>query len=83
MNKEEIKQQVIDSVASTMGVDAKSLSEKTKMKEDLLADSIDAVDIIVDLESRFEVEFADLDVNKVNFETIGDICEFVENQINK
>ena len=58
--------------------DANSLTMETSLKEDLDADSLDAVEVIMALEEEFDIEIPDDEAE--NFKTIGDIVEYIEAQ---
>ena len=60
---------VIDADASTMTMD-------TKVKEDLNADSLDVVELMMDLEENFGVTISDEEATKMS--TIGDIVKYIE-----
>ena len=49
----------------------------TSLTEDLEADSLDAVEVIMALEDEFGIEIPDEEAE--HFKTIGDICKFIEN----
>lgn len=53
-----------------------SIYMETSLKEDLDADSLDAVEVIMALEDEFDIEIPDEDAE--NFKTIGDIVEYIE-----
>ena len=50
----------------------------TSLKEDLDADSLDAVEVIMALEDEFDIEIPDEEAE--NFKTIGHIVEYIEAQ---
>lgn len=54
-----------------------SITLDTSLTEDLEADSLDAVEVIMALEDEFGVEIPDEEAE--HFKTIGDICKFIEN----
>ena len=58
--------------------DSDSLTMETSLKDDLDADSLDAVEVIMALEEEFDVEIPDEEAE--NFKTIGDIVEYIEAQ---
>ena len=58
--------------------DADSLTMETSLKDDLDADSLDAVEVIMALEEEFDIEIPDDEAE--NFKTIGDIVEYIEAQ---
>lgn len=52
---------------------------ETSMMKDLDADSLDAVEIMMELEDEFDIEIPDEDAE--SFKTIGDIVKYVESKI--
>ena len=65
-------------IADQLGVDnVEELTLETSLKEDLDADSLDAVEVIMALEDEFGIEIPDEEAE--NFKTIADICKFIEN----
>ena len=54
-----------------------TITLETSLTEDLEADSLDAVEVIMALEDEFGIEIPDEEAE--NFKTIGDICKFIEN----
>ena len=65
-------------IADQLGIDnADELTLETSLKEDLDADSLDAVEVIMALEDEFGIEIPDEEAE--HFKTIGDICKFIEN----
>ncbi|WP_297131173.1 acyl carrier protein [Terrisporobacter sp.] len=70
-------EKIKDIIAEQLGLeDADSISVETSLKEDLDADSLDAVEVIMALEDEFDIEIPDEQAE--NFKTIGDIVEYVE-----
>lgn len=57
--------------------DVDTITLDTSLKEDLEADSLDAVEVIMALEDEFGIEIPDEEAE--HFKTIGDICKFIEN----
>ena len=57
--------------------DVDSITLDTSLAEDLEADSLDAVEVIMALEDEFGIEIPDEEAE--HFKTIGDICKFIEN----
>ena len=58
--------------------DSDSLTMETSLKDDLDADSLDAVEVIMALEEEFDIEIPDEEAE--NFKTRGDIVEYIEAQ---
>ena len=57
--------------------DVDTITLDTSLTEDLEADSLDAVEVIMALEDEFGIEIPDEEAE--HFKTIGDICKFIEN----
>lgn len=69
---ETVKKAIVDELS----IDPKKVTLDSKLKEDLGADSIDAVQIIMDLEDAFGIEI-DED-NAGAMETVGDVVKYIE-----
>ena len=69
---EKIKEIIIDE----LGIDESKVTMDARFKEDLGADSLDAVEIIMQVEEEFGVEITE-DVNQ-NMTDIGDIVKYIE-----
>lgn len=65
-----------DIVAEQMGIDATSITLDSKLVEDIGADSLDTVEILMQIESEFGVELNDDDI--VKCKTFGDVVRYVE-----
>ena len=57
--------------------DVDTITLDTSLTEDLEADSLDAVEVIMALEDEFGIEIPDEEAE--HFKTISDICKFIEN----
>ena len=65
-----------DIIVEQLGVDASLVTEDTNLMKDLEADSLDAVEIIMAIESQFDIEIPDEEAEK--FQTVEDLVEYVE-----
>lgn len=63
-------------IVERLNVDLAEVSLESGIKEDLGADSIDVVDLIMELEDEFECEIKDEDAEKIN--TVGDIVNYID-----
>lgn len=64
-------------IADQLGIDnVDEITLETSLMEDLEADSLDAVEIIMSLEDEFDIEIPDEDAE--NFKTVGDLCKYIE-----
>ncbi|MFZ5968078.1 MAG: acyl carrier protein [Bacillota bacterium] len=70
---EKIKEIIIDQLGLDDDVE---ITKETSLMNDLEADSLDAVEIIMAIEDEFDVEIPDEDAE--NFKNIGDIVKYVE-----
>ena len=65
-------------IAEQLSVDADSITEASSFKDDLGADSLDVVDLVMALEDEFDVEIPEDQVE--NIKTVGDIVKFIEDK---
>jgi len=66
-------------ISSKIQVDADKITQETSLMKDLEADSLDAVEIIMGIEERFDIEIPDSAAEA--FENVGDIVRYVESKI--
>lgn len=72
MEFEKIKAVIVDQ----LGVDEAQVTMTASFTEDLGADSLDLVDLIMGLEQEFDIEIPDEDVEKIT--TVGDAVKYVK-----
>lgn len=65
-------------IVEELGVDETEVTTEAKLIEDLGADSLDTVELIMKFEEEFDVEIADEEAEKLS--TVGDIIKFLENK---
>lgn len=65
-----------DIVVDQLDVDADKVTMGASISEDLGADSLDIVDLVMSLEEEFDMEIPDEAVE--NIKTIGDIVKYIE-----
>lgn len=63
-------------LAAQFDVEADFITNDTDIQQDLNADSLDIVDLIMSIEDEFEVEVPDDAVDEVK--TVGDLVKFIE-----
>ena len=71
-----VSDKVFDIVAERMGVKKEDISEQTSFITDLGADSLDQVELIMELEDQFDLNIPDEKAEKI--ETIGDAIRYIE-----
>lgn len=69
-------EKISELLADKFDVDAATLTMETSIKEDLNADSLDIVELMMDLEENFGIKIADEEAMQMS--TIGDIVKYVE-----
>lgn len=62
-------------IVERLDVDAAEVTLEASIKEDLGADSLDVVDLIMELEDEFDLEISDDEAAKIS--TVGDIVEYI------
>lgn len=68
-------QKVKSIIADQLGVDEEEIAMESSFVDDLGADSLDIVELIMAIESEFNVEFPDEDAEKVA--SVGDVVEYI------
>lgn len=60
-----------------LGLDSEEVKLESKIIEDFGADSLDCVEICMELEEEFQIEIPDNDVQRLKAATVADIVEYV------
>lgn len=66
-------------ISEQLGIEVDNITEASYIQEDLGADSLDIVDLIMAIEDEFDVEIPEDQVE--NIKTIGDIVKFIEDTV--
>lgn len=69
-------EKICNLLAEKFDADASTLTAETSIKDDLNADSLDIVELMMDLEEECGITIPDEDA--VNLSTIGDIIAYIE-----
>lgn len=73
----DIFEKVKELIADRLDVEDKdSISEDSSITDDLGADSLDVVDLVMDIEENFSIEIPEDQVE--NIKTVGDIVKYIE-----
>lgn len=75
MAKEEIFDKLKELVVDQLGVDDDEVTAEATIQEDLGADSLDLVDLVMAVEEEFDVKIADEDLEGIK--TVGDIVDYI------
>ena len=63
-------------LASQLNVDEKKITEQSRIVEDLGADSLDMIEMLMALEEQFQISVPDEEAE--NLKTVGDIAKFID-----
>ena len=66
-------------LAEQLDADVDEMTLETRIGDDLGADSLDVVEMLMAIEDEFEVEIPDEDIE--GLKTIGDVVEYINNNI--
>ncbi|AIY84943.1 acyl carrier protein [Clostridium baratii] len=66
-------------IAEKLSVDPSEITQDASFIDDLNADSLDIVELIMALEDELDMEIPDEDVE--GFKTVGDVVEYVKNHV--
>ena len=72
----DVSQRVIDIVAEQLGVDKEKVASETSFVNDLGADSLDTVELVMELEEEFDINIPDDAAEKI--QTVGQAIQFIE-----
>jgi len=75
MRDEPIQERVIAKICEYFGKEREEVTPETRFSEDVLADSLDTVEIIMELEEEFGINLSDDVVEKIR--TVGQAAEQV------
>ena len=72
----DIFEQVKKILCDQLDLDEEQVTEDSEVIDDLGADSLDIVDLVMSLEEEFDTEIPDEDIE--NLRTVGDIVKYIE-----
>lgn len=75
MTQSEILDKVKEIVSKQLSVSEKQVTAEASFIEDLGADSLDTVELIMSLEEKFDIEISDEDAEKIK--TVQDVVEYI------
>jgi len=77
----EIKEKVKEIIVNQLGVNADEVTEEASFIDDLGADSLDTVELVMAFEEEFNQEIPDEEAEKLK--TVGDAVKYIEGKLQK
>jgi acyl carrier protein len=65
-------------IVDRLGVEESEIKLESSFKEDLGADSLDVVELVMELEDEFDMEISDEDAEKIN--SVADVVNYIQSQ---
>lgn len=78
---DEIEEKVISIVSEQMGVDKAEVKRETSFVNDLNADSLDTVELVMEFEDEFEMSIPDEEAEKI--QTVGQAIDYIAEHLKK
>jgi acyl carrier protein len=79
MSKEDILAKLKPVIAEQLGVDESEVRDEASFTEDLNADSLDLVELIMSLEEQFDLQISDEDAEKIT--TVGEAVDYIQDHM--
>ena len=79
MERKEIFEKVVNVLSDKLGVERSSIAESSSLTDDLGADSLDLVDLVMELEEQFGVKIDDSELEKLS--TVKDVVDYIEKSL--
>jgi len=76
---QEIQNKVIEIISEQMGVDKSEITRETSFINDLNADSLDTVELVMEFEDEFDMSIPDEEAEKI--QTVGAAIDYIVNTI--
>ncbi|KAA3608022.1 MAG: acyl carrier protein [Planctomycetota bacterium] len=76
MSQNEIEEKVYEIICEHMGASRDKLAPETSFINDLGADSLDTVELVMEFESAFDITIPDEDAEKI--QTVGDAINYIQ-----
>jgi acyl carrier protein len=80
MSEMNIAEEVKKIIKEQLSVEESSVNENAKFIDDLGADSLDTVELVMAFEEKFDIEIPDEDAQKIK--TVGEAIEYIKKKVN-
>ena len=77
MNKEEIFEELKKIIVEQLGVNEENITMQASFIDDISADSLDIVELVMNIEEKFDLEIPDSEAEKIA--TVEDVVEYILN----
>ncbi len=77
-NREEVAKKIKNVIVEQLGVDIGEVTENASFVDDLGADSLDTVELVMAFEEKFNLEIPDEEAEKI--QTVGDAINYIVSQ---
>ena len=74
-SRDEVYEQVREILVERLDIDEADVTQQASLRDDLKADSLDLVELIMDLEERFAIKISDDEAQSIA--TVGDAVDFI------
>ena len=79
MSDEEILEKLKDIIVEQLGVERDIIRKESTFVDDLSADSLDIVELVMSIEESFDIEIPDQDAEKIV--TVGDVINYIKEKL--
>jgi acyl carrier protein len=76
-----VEERVIEIVCENLGVNKEQVTRNTSFIEDVGADSLDIVELVMELEEEFDIQIPDEQAEKIK--TVGEAIDYIERELGK
>jgi acyl carrier protein len=76
-----VEERVIEIVCENLGVSKEQVTRSTRFIDDIGADSLDIVELVMELEEEFEITIPDEEAEKIK--TVGEAIDYIEKEQGK
>ena len=74
-----IEERVIQLVCDNLGVSREQVTRNTSFQDDIGADSLEVVELVMELETEFEITIPDDEAERIR--TVGEAIDYVEREV--
>ena len=75
------EERVLEIISENLGVNKEQVNRTTSFTEDLGADSLDIVEMVMELEEEFDITIPDDQAEKIK--TVGEAVDYIEREMKK